>query len=149
MRQAGRYMKAYRAIREKHSLMDMFKNPELAAEITLQPVQAFPIDAAIIFADILLPLEGMGIGFDFDPGPIIKNPIRTEADIHALRIADPETDLGFVMKGLRYVREELDGKVPLIGFAGAPFTLASYAIEGGSSSNYLIAKDLMYRNRVA
>ena len=147
MRQAGRYMKAYRDIREKHSLMDMFKTPDLAAEITLQPVNAFPIDAAIIFADILLPLEGMGVGFEFAPGPVIHNPVRTAADIEALRVADPEQDLGYVLKSLQYVRAEIDGKLPLIGFAGAPFTLASYAIEGGSSSNYLFAKDLMYRDR--
>jgi uroporphyrinogen decarboxylase len=142
-------MKAYRDIREKHSLIDMFKTPELAAEITLQPVRAFPIDAAIIFADILLPLEGMGIGFEFAPGPVIRNPIRSAADIEALRTADPEGDLGFVLKSLRYVRAEIDGKIPLIGFAGAPFTLAGYAIEGGSSSNYLITKDLMYRDPVS
>jgi uroporphyrinogen decarboxylase len=149
MRQAGRYMKAYREIREKHSLMDMFKNPEIAAEITLQPVKAFPIDAAIIFADILLPLEGMGVGLDFAPGPVIHNPVRSGTDIEALRIADPERDLGYVLKGLQYVRAEIDGKIPLIGFAGAPFTLASYAIEGGSSSNYILTKNLMYGDSAA
>jgi uroporphyrinogen decarboxylase len=149
MRQAGRYMKAYRDIRAKYDLMEMFKNPDLAAEITLQPVKAFSVDAAIIFADILLPLEGMGIGFEFAPGggPVIKNPVRSSADIHSLRIADPNADLGFVLESLRRVRAEIDGKVPLIGFAGAPFTLASYAIEGGSSSNYLLTKDLMHRDR--
>ncbi len=146
MRQAGRYMKVYREIRERHSLMDMFKTPEIAAEITLQPVQAFSIDAAIIFADILLPLEGMGLKFDFAPGPVIENRIRTMADVEALRIADPEADLDYVLKSLRYVRAEIDGKVPLIGFAGAPFTLAGYAIEGGSSSNYLFTKEVMYKN---
>jgi uroporphyrinogen decarboxylase len=149
MRQAGRYMKVYRDIREKHGLMEMFKNPDLSAEITLQPVNAFSVDAAIIFADILLPLEGMGIGFEFAPGPIIRNPIRSVADVEAMRIADPDADLGFVLKSLQYVRKEIDGKVPLIGFAGAPFTLASYAIEGGSSSDYLRTKDLMYRNPAA
>lgn len=149
MRQAGRYMKAYRDIREQFSLMDMFKNPEVAAEITLQPVHAFEVDAAIVFADILLPLEGMGLKFEFAPGPVIHNPVRTAADIDALRIADPEADLGYVMKTLEIVRAEIDGKVPLIGFAGAPFTLASYAIEGGSSSNYFLTKDLMYRDRAA
>ncbi len=92
-------MKAYRDIREKFSLMEMFKNPELAAEITLQPVHAFAVDAAIIFADILLPLEAMGIGFEFAPGPVIHNPVRTAADVEALRIADPETDLAFVHEG--------------------------------------------------
>jgi uroporphyrinogen decarboxylase len=149
MRQAGRYMKEYRAIREKSSLMDMFKTPEIAAEITLQPLNAFAVDAAIIFADILLPLEGMGIHFDFvqGEGPVIQNPVRCTADIEALKIADPEADLGFVLESLRLVRSEIDGKIPLIGFAGAPFTLASYAIEGGSSSNYLRTKEFMYRDR--
>ena len=149
MRQAGRYMKAYRDIREKFSLMEMFKNPELAAEITLQPVHAFAVDAAIIFADILLPLEAMGIGFEFAPGPVIHHPVRTAADVEALRIADPDADLAFVLKALQLVRTEIDGKVPLIGFAGAPFTLAGYAIEGGSSSNYLLTKSLMHTDRGA
>ncbi len=149
MRQAGRYMKAYRKIREKHSLMEMFKNPDLATEITLQPVNAFSVDAAIIFADILLPLEGMGLGFEFAPGPVFRNPVRTAADVEALRAADPEADLDFVLKSLKNVRAEIDGKVPLIGFAGAPFTLASYAIEGGSSSEYLRTKDMMYRDPAA
>ena len=148
MRQAGRYMNAYRAIRKKHSLIDMFKNPEIAAEITLQPVNAFPIDAAIIFADILLPLEGMGLGIEFPQtgGPVIHNPVRSDADVRSLRVADPEADLDYVLESLRLVRSEIDGKIPLIGFVGGPFTLASYAIEGGSSSNYLFAKDFMYRN---
>jgi len=146
MRQAGRYMKAYRAIRERYSLMEMFKNPDLAAEITLQPVSAFPIDAAIIFADILLPLEGMGIGFEFreNHGPVMANPVRSAADIESLRAADPEEDLGYVLESIRRVRAELDGELPLIGFAGAPFTLAGYAIEGGSSPNHLLTKQLMY-----
>lgn len=149
MRQAGRYMKAYRGIREKHGLMEMFKNPGIAAEVTLQPVRAFAVDAAIVFADILLPLEGMGLPFEFAPGPVIRRPVRNRADIRALRVADPDEDLGHVLEALRMVRSELDGDVPLIGFAGAPFTLASYAIEGGSSSNYLLTKGLMYGDREA
>jgi uroporphyrinogen decarboxylase len=151
MRQAGRYMKAYQAIREKYSLIEMFKTPELAIEITLQPVKAFAIDAAIIFADILLPLEGMGIGFEFtkESGPVIRNRVNNPASIQALRVADPDEDLGYVLESLRAVRAEIDGKVPLIGFAGAPFTLASYAIEGGSSSNYLVTKELMYTDPVS
>jgi uroporphyrinogen decarboxylase len=146
MRQAGRYMKAYRDIREKYSLIEMFKNSELAAEITLQPIQAFAIDAAIIFADILLPLEGMGIGFEFTEkgGPVIAKPLRSASDMRSIRTADPEGDLGYVLESLRKVRSEIDGKVPLIGFAGAPFTLAGYAIEGGSSPNHLLTKDVMY-----
>jgi uroporphyrinogen decarboxylase len=148
MRQAGRYMKAYRAIREKYRLIEMFKTPGLAAEITLQPVKAFAVDAAIIFADILLPLEGMGVGIDFPQsgGIAISNPVRSYADAESLRIADPEGDLGFVLESLRLVRSEIDGKIPLIGFAGAPFTLASYAIEGASSSQHLVTKDFMVRN---
>ena len=146
MRQAGRYMKAYRAIRERYGLMEMFKNPDLAVEITLQPVRAFPVDAAIIFADILLPLEGMGIGFEFQEnhGPVMTTPVRGAADIESLRAADPEEDLGFVLESIRRVHAELNGKLPLIGFAGAPFTLAGYAIEGGSSLNHLRTKQLMY-----
>jgi uroporphyrinogen decarboxylase len=149
MRQAGRYMKAYRNIRDKYDLIAMFKNPDLAAEITLQPVKAFAVDAAIVFADILLPLEGMGIGFEFAQGgsPVIKNPLRSQADICSLRIADPHEDLGYVLESLQRVRAEIDGKIPLIGFAGAPFTLASYAIEGGSSSNCLLTKELMHKDR--
>ena len=127
-------MKAYRDIREKHGLMEMFKNPEIAAQVTLQPVNAFAVDAAIIFADILLPLEGMGINFEFAPGPVFGNPLRSPEAIRLLRISDPDADLGYVLKSLQMVRAEIDGKVPLIGFAGAPFTLASYAIEGGASS---------------
>lgn len=149
MRQAGRYMKVYRDIREKYSLIEMFKNPELATQITLQPFRAFSVDAAIIFSDILLPLEGMGIDLEFAPGPVIRNPIRNEAGIRTLRISDPEADLGFVLKSLQCVRAEINGKVPLIGFAGAPFTLASYMIEGGSSSSYLLTKEMMYTQRSA
>ena len=146
MRQAGRYMKTYRAIRERYGLMEMFKNPDLAAEVTLQPVRAFSVDAAIIFADILLPLEGMGIGFEFQEkqGPVMTNPLRGAGDIEALRVVDPEESLGYVLESLRLVRVELDGKLPLIGFTGAPFTLAGYMIEGGSSPNHLRTKMLMY-----
>jgi uroporphyrinogen decarboxylase len=146
MRQAGRYMKAYQEIRARYPLMEMFRTPGLAAEVTLQPVRAFPIDAAIIFADILLPLEGMGIGFEFveSRGPVIARPVRSAADIEALRVADPEEDLGYVLEAVRQVRAEIDGKVPLIGFAGAPFTLAGYAIEGGGAPNHLLTKRVMY-----
>ena len=130
--------------------MEMFKTPEIAAEITLQPVNAFAIDAAIIFADILLPLEGMGISISIlsrekDLLSIILSAVRPM--FNRLKIADPEGDLGFVLKSLQLVRSELNGKVPLIGFAGAPFTLASYAIEGAASSNYLVTKEFMYRDR--
>jgi len=107
------------------------------------------VDAAIIFADILLPLEGMGIRFDFAPGPVFENPLRSPEDIRRLRIPDPEADLEYVLRALQLVRAEIDGRVPLIGFAGAPFTLASYAVEGGSSSSYLLTKRLMYGDRAS
>ncbi len=149
MRQAGRYMREYRDIRARYPLLTMFKTPEIATEVTLQPVRAFEVDAAIIFADILLPLEGMGIRLEFaeGEGPVIRNPVRSPADARALRVADPERDLAYVSASLRAVRDELNGRVPLIGFAGAPFTLASYAIEGGASKNYVLTKKMMYHER--
>ncbi len=151
MRQAGRYMPEYRALREKYSILEMIKSPELAAEVTMQPVSAFNLDAAIIFADILPPLEGMGLKLTFEKGegPVIHNPIRTTADISALRQPDPRESLAFTLKAIKLVRKELAGRIPLIGFSGAPFTLASYAIEGGSSRNFIRAKSLMYREPVA
>jgi uroporphyrinogen decarboxylase len=142
-------MAEYRELRERHGLMQMFKTPDLAAEVTLQPVQALAVDAAIIFADILLPLEGMGVSFEFaqGEGPVIHRPVRTQADADALRVADPEEDLGYVLESLRIVRAALGGKRALIGFAGAPFTLASYMMEGGSSRNFLTTKKIMYEHR--
>lgn len=146
MRQAGRYMTEYRKLREKHSLLEICKTPELAVEVTMQPVKALGVDAAIIFADILLPLEGMGLEVEFsrDEGPVILNPVRTRSDVEALRLADPGEHLGFVLRSIAGARAVLDSKVPLIGFGGAPFTLASYMIEGGGSRNYLRTKSLMY-----
>ncbi len=146
MRQAGRYMKEYRKIREKHDILTICKTPDLAAEVTLQPIRALGVDAAIIFADILLPLQGMGIDLEFakGEGPVIHNPVRSMADVKALRTLEPETALGFVLEAIKIVRKELDGKVPLIGFAGAPFTVASYLIEGGHSSHYIKTKQMMY-----
>jgi uroporphyrinogen decarboxylase len=147
MRQAGRYMAEYRAIREKNTLVQICKQPELATEVTLQPVKALGVDAAILFADILLPLEPMGAPFEFaaGEGPVIHHPIRTAADVDALREFEPEEGLGYVLQAIRLIRRELDGKTPLIGFAGAPFTLASYLVEGGKSSNYARTKRMMYR----
>ena len=147
MRQAGRYMKEYRALRKKYSFLEMCKNPELAAEVTLQPIGQLRVDAAIIFADILLPLEPMGIGFEFakDEGPVFRHPIREMKQIEKLRVIEPEADLPFLMEAIRIVRRELDGKIPLIGFSGAPFTLASYIIEGGHSKNYTLTKGMMYQ----
>jgi uroporphyrinogen decarboxylase len=146
MRQAGRYMSEYRAIRAKHSLLEIVRQPELAAQVTLHPISALQVDAAILFADILLPLVPMGIQLEFaaGEGPVIHNPVRSQADVQALRLVDPEESLGHVLEAVRIVRGELAGKVPLIGFAGAPFTLASYMIEGGSSRNYIRTKRLMY-----
>jgi uroporphyrinogen decarboxylase len=146
MRQAGRYMSEYRAIRVKYTLLEICAQPDLAAEVTLQPVRALGVDAAILFADILLPLMPMGIQLEFaaGEGPVIHNPVSTPADVDSLRPVEPREALGNVMQALRLVRHELHGKTALIGFAGAPFTLASYIIEGGSSRSYLKTKRLMY-----
>jgi uroporphyrinogen decarboxylase len=145
MRQAGRYMAEYRALRAKYSILELCKTPELAAQVTLQPIDRFPLDAAIIFADILLPLEPMGLSLEFaaGEGPVIHNPVRNQADVERLNVIDGG-ELDYVAEAIRQARRALNGRVPLIGFAGAPFTLASYAIEGGSSRNYLLTKQLMY-----
>ena len=147
MRQAGRYMKAFRDIRKKHGLLEVAKTPELAAEVTLQPINRLEVDAAIIFADILLPLEPMGINLEFvkGEGPVIHNPVRDQSALDALRPVDPDESLAFVSKAIRIVLKELNGKVPLIGFSGAPFTLASYIIEGGHSRHYIDTKLMMYK----
>ena len=146
MRQAGRYMAEYRKLREKHSMLQLCRRPELAAEVTLQPIRRFDLDAAIIFADILLPLTPMGIEFDFaaGEGPRIHQPVRTAQDAARLRAIDAEESLGFVLEAIRAVRSELSAEIALIGFAGAPFTLASYMIEGGHSRHFLLTKRMMY-----
>jgi uroporphyrinogen decarboxylase len=146
MRQAGRYMAEYRAIRERHGFLEMVKTPELAAQVTMQPVQAFDIDAAIIFADILPLLEGMGLHLTFakGEGPVIHNPLRSPADIAALRQPDPHASVAYTLDAIRLVKQELAERIPLIGFSGAPFTLASYAIEGGSTRDFRNTKRLMY-----
>ncbi len=146
MRQAGRYMEAYRNLREKYTILEIIKTPELACEVTMQPLKTFDLDAAIIFADILPPLEGMGLQLSFGKGegPIIHNPVRTRADVEALQTPEPEESLWFTLQAIALVRRELEGRgLPLIGFSGAPFTLASYAIEGGGSRNYLHTKGLL------
>jgi uroporphyrinogen decarboxylase len=145
MRQAGRYMAEYRAIRKKYSLLEIVQQPELAAEVTLQPVRAFNVDAAILFADILLPLQPMGLDFEFakGEGPVIHHPVRTQADVDALRPLNPDETLAHVLDAIRLLRAEL-GNTPLIGFSGAPFTVASYMIEGGSSRDYKTTKLMMY-----
>ncbi len=146
MRQAGRYMKEYMEIRKKHSFLEMCKTPEIACKITLQPVERLGVDAAIIFADILLPLEGMGIRFEFakNEGPVIENPVRSKKDIEKIRVIEPEEDVPYLLEAIRLVKRELNGRLPLIGFSGAPFTIASYIIEGGGSKNYVHTKTLMY-----
>jgi uroporphyrinogen decarboxylase len=144
MRQAGRYMPEYRALRERWSLLELCRTPELAVEVTLQPVKGIGVDAAILFSDLLLPLAPLGIPFDFKAGegPRIEKPLRSRADIEALRRFEPREELRAVLEAIRLLRPELE--VPLIGFAGAPFTLASYAIEGGHSTSFALTKGLMY-----
>ena len=146
MRQAGRYMPEYRALRERHSLLDICRAPELAAEVTLQPVLRIEVDAAILFSDLLLPLEPLGLPFDFvkGEGPQIESPLSSPADIDRLKTFEPREALSHVLEAIRLVQRDLAGRVPLIGFAGAPFTLASYAIEGGHSNNFARTKALMY-----
>jgi uroporphyrinogen decarboxylase len=146
MRQAGRYMPEYRALREKHSLLELVRTPELAVKVTLQPIRAFPLDAAILFSDLLVPLAPLGLPFDFQAGegPVIERPIRSGADVAALRRFEPREELKAVLDTIRLLRQEL--RVPLIGFAGAPFTLASYAIEGGGSRHFAKTKAFMYED---
>ncbi|MBX3189716.1 MAG: uroporphyrinogen decarboxylase [Labilithrix sp.] len=143
MRQAGRYMAEYRALREKYTMLELCRTPELALEVTLQPLK-YGMDAAILFADILLPLEPMGAPFEFakGEGPVIHSPVASKADVEKLHDIDVEEGLGYVLQAIRLLKKEL--KVPLIGFAGAPFTLASYLIEGGKSSQFAKAKRFMY-----
>jgi uroporphyrinogen decarboxylase len=146
MRQAGRYMSEYRELRERYSLLDICRTPDLATAVTLQPVRRIEVDAAILFSDLLLPLEPMGIPFDFvkGEGPSIESPLRSEGDLAAVRRFEPREALAHVLVAIRQIQRELRGRVPLIGFAGAPFTLASYAIEGGHSNSFAHTKSLMY-----
>jgi uroporphyrinogen decarboxylase len=146
MRQAGRYLPEYRALRSQHTLLTLCRTPELAVEATLQPVRRLGVDAAILFSDLLLPLEPLGIPFEFQAGegPVILKPVRAAADVAALRRFEPREALAPVLAAIRLLRRELEGGVPLIGFAGAPFTLASYAIEGGHSTAFALTKALMY-----
>lgn len=148
MRQAGRYLPEYRALRQKYSILQICKTPELACRVTLQPLERFEVDAAIIFADLLLPLEPMGLRFDFQEGegPVIFNPISAVEDVDRLRPFQPEEDLRFILDAVSRVAAELGDRLPLIGFAGAPFTLASYMIEGGSSRNFEETKKFMYHH---
>jgi len=146
MRQAGRYMSEYRELRQKYGMLDIIKQPELSCQVTMQPIEAFDLDAAIIFADILPPLGGLGlkVGFEAGEGPIVYNPVRDEADVLALATPDIEEATGFTLEAIRLARRELESRgIPLIGFSGAPFTLACYAVEGGSSKDFTITKRLL------
>jgi uroporphyrinogen decarboxylase len=146
MRQAGRCLAQYRELRKRYDILTMAKTPELCAQVTLMPVEQFRVDGAVLYADIMLPLEGMGISLEIQPeiGPIIHNPVRTMQDVEALRVIDAEDSTPFVMEAIRLVRNELEGKQAVIGFSGAPFTLACYMIEGRPSRDYALAKSLMY-----
>src|SRR5277367_3536311 len=145
MRQAGRYMPEYRAIRKQFSLIEICKQPKVAAEVTITAAEILGVDAAIIFADLLLPLEVMGLPFHFSAGegPVIEQPIRSTEDITRLR-TDHAADLGYVAEAVRLVCQHFGSRLPVIGFCGAPFTLASYMIEGGGSRNYVHTKKMMY-----
>ena len=146
MRQAGRYLPQYREVRSRHTFLELCKTPEVACEVTLQPIDEFGFDAAILFCDILIPLEPMGMGLEFgDKGPVLPNPVRDRATIDKIAIPDPEDDVGFVMDAVRTIRAALSDRVPLIGFAGAPFTLASYSVEGSGSKNYIYLKSMMFQ----
>jgi uroporphyrinogen decarboxylase len=146
MRQAGRYLPEYRRVREQLSLLDLCKTPEAAAEVTVQPVERLGVDAAILFADILLLVEPFGVGLAYakGEGPVIDRPIRTREDVARLPDVDPAEAVPFVFETVRLARRALDGRVPLIGFAGAPFTVASYLMEGGASRDFLATKRIMY-----
>ena len=147
MRQAGRYMPEYRAVRKQHSLLEICKNPALAAAVTISAAEALGVDAAIIFADLLLPLEVMELPFHFcaGEGPVIEKPVRTKQDISHLR-TDRASELGYVSEAVRLVTQHFGDRLPVIGFCGAPFTLASYMIEGGGSRNYVHTKKMMYNS---
>jgi uroporphyrinogen decarboxylase len=146
MRQAGRYMSEYRALRERYSLLDICRVPDLAVAVTLQPVDVIEVDAAILFSDLLIPFTPMGLDFDFvkGEGPSIAHPIRSAADVDRLRTFEPRQALAHVLETIGILRKELADRVPLIGFGGAPFTLAAYAIEGGPSTSYARTKAFMY-----
>lgn len=147
MRQAGRYMPQYREVRKHHHILEICKRPDLAAMVTLQPVEVLDVDAAIIFADLLLPIEPMGLKLDFvaGEGPVIDNPVRTSSDVDSLSISNTD-ELGYVGESIQMAVRALAGRVPVIGFVGAPFTMASYMIEGGPSRSFLKTKQMMYRD---
>ena len=147
MRQAGRYLKQYQKIRKKVDFLTLCKTPELAAEVTIQPIDILGVDAAILFSDILIPLEAMGMKLEFheNKGPVFEAPIRDEKSIDMLQVPEPDEAVGFVMDTIKILRRELETRVPLIGFSGAPLTLATYMIEGGTSKNFLQTKKMIYQ----
>jgi uroporphyrinogen decarboxylase len=146
MRQAGRCLAEYRELRKRYDILTMAKTPELCAQVTLMPVQELGVDGAVLYADIMLPLEGMGVSLEIQPdlGPVIHHPIRTMQDVERLRVVEAEESTPFVMEAIRLLHRELEGKQAIIGFSGAPFTLACYLIEGRPSRDYVTAKALMY-----
>lgn len=149
MRQAGRYLPEYRRIREQVDFLTLCKTPDLAVEVTLQPIRRFGFDCAILFCDIMIPVEAMGLEVHFNPGPTIPDPVRSEEDVQALKRPDPAEDLGFVMETVRTLRRELPPSVALIGFSGAPFTLAAYMVQGEASKSFGRLKALMYQEPLA
>ena len=146
MRPAGRCLPESRALRQKHGMFDIFRNPELAAEVTMQPVRRLGVDAAILFSDIVVPLAAVGIEVELRPGPVLAEPFRSPADLNRLRPLEPGADMPYVLDTVRMLADQLD--FPLIGFAGAPFTLASYLIEGGSSKTHGRTKAAMHADPV-
>jgi len=144
MRQAGRYLPEYRALRKKVSFLELCHSPDLACEVTLQPLRRFDLDAAILFSDIMVPIEAMGVGIEFTPGPVIDKPVRSAADVDRLHVPDPEAELPFVGDAIRRICGELGGALPLIGFAGAPFTLACYLVDGQGSKTFPKTRPLCY-----
>ncbi|MCP3979609.1 MAG: uroporphyrinogen decarboxylase [bacterium] len=144
MRQAGRYLPEYRAVRERVGFTTLYRTPELATEVTLQPIDRFGMDAAILFSDILVPAEAMGFDVVFNPGPVIDAPLRSSSDVRRMRVSDPEEEVPFVFEAVQQLSRELADRVPLIGFAGAPFTLAAYLIEGRGTKNFDWTKRLLF-----
>ena len=149
MRQAGRYMPEYRAIKQRSSFLEMCRSPDLAVEITLQPVRALGVDAAILFSDILIPMAAMGIEVEFAPGPVVRNPIRDRAAVDALRVPEPAESVPFVLESLRRLRGELPPQVALVGFCGAPWTLANYVVEGSGAKEFVRMKQLCFEDPVS
>jgi uroporphyrinogen decarboxylase len=149
MRQAGRYMASYQAVRSRYSFMDLCRTPEVACEVTMQPINELGVDAAILFSDILVPLEPMGVSVGFEKGPVVEPAVRSVAAIDALRSEGVADEVPYVYEAVRMIRRELGGRLPLLGFAGSPWTLASYLIEGGSSRNLHELKHLMYAEPAA